>query len=836
MNRVMRLFCQLICIATFLFLTSCGDRGKGEPPQQRHMVIGTADQIKAKRETTHRPSRRLPANVTHQRFRDGKLLADDAPHPFILSSGSLLVEPRKNAVLQVSYHQDVKGTLADVIPSSFIISDPSIVSDVGTHQNSNAALLTLTGRKGNSYITALNARGDAISKFMVLAAEARDDVLVVNDPDIHPILCSSKVEPRFNLVCDYNTATNFDQGHSGPEFSIDAYLKNGTSAKKFVLFDDVSMEKLKSLNISRSTIFNKKAIYFENIDTLFVMDEGSTKVDRMAILGQNPTDPSDREPSNPSLWFNALAIDHVAAQDEFNSYIDFGGTLSASLLRYPDQVDQLTHEVRPGTAGEAQLTGIQLSDGSEHSASEASLPYLRATVPLPIKSHIYEFRKRSSLTEDDKERFKCYIAAEFGYGPKFSLNSFKSIATVSLDGDFNWKDGGADFDVKLKPAVDVGGQIAMQITAGVGLQCTFKLIEVRLAEFGIPIFGNAQILIPIEGKTRFGIDRTARGNAVLITPKFNLGKTGNIFDPGEVGFSYSRKSGMKPESSMQTAFSRKTVGLADGTNLSASHTNSFNAIGIDHQAGIAFGLTLRAKVKAWIFTTEVDADILEAMVGFKTKADYSIDPDHGSFDTSAIENKSGIGVFVEIHPSISVHNKFFHISFNLFDFGGWDWYVYKFDFAEEKKQKFEPSETISSLTFLQCDSRREGRSILTDCNTRIPHSDTREYMYGSQQIKFDYLPVLSGKTFISENDFQYQYIYLDKNTGKPVKSFIPAVIEDNGGKMVVNINKYGVTEVLAESIRSTTTTVHPDKQDVSPSCWIWFRGDEKYRDELQSCL
>lgn len=835
MQNVKRALHWAIWTGLAMVLVACGNGGKGIPPEQKRVVIGTADHIKTKRESTHRPSKPLPRGVTHQRLKNGIPIADDAPHPYILSSGSVLVGARNNGLVQVVYHEDATGKLADVVPSSFEISHPAIVSSATLDPlHANAVLLTLTGEKGNSYITALDARGDAISKFMVLSAEPQEDVLVVSDPDIHPILCSSRIEPRFNTVCDYNTSTNFDLGQSGIAFSMDAYLKDGTSAKKYVLFDDVSMEKLRALNVRGSSTFNKKAIYFEKIDTLVVMDEGGSKVDRMAVIGRNPADPADRDPNNPSLWFNALAIHHVATQDEFNAYIDFGGKLSSSFLRDPDQIDQLVHEVSPGTSGKSQLMGIQLIDGSEHPASEDTLPYLRATVRLPIKSHIYGISQNNSLAKS--EGIKCYIAAEFGLGPKFSLNSFKSTATVGFGGDFKWNGGRPDFAVQLKPAVDVGGQIAVQMTTGVGLVCAFELMEVKLAEIGIPIFGNAQILIPVEAKTKFGIDRTARGDAVLITPKFNLGKASNILEPGEVGFNYSVNGGMKPESSMQTLFSRKHVGLAEGTNISAPQTNSVNSIGIDHQAGITFGLTMRAKVKAWIFTTEIDANVLEAMVGFKTKAEYAINVEDGNYKSSAEEAKSGIGVFVEIHPSISVHNKFFHLSFSLFDFGGWDWYVIKFPYSESTEEKFELAEKRSSLTFSQCNSRREGRASFTDCDTLVPHSDTRDYLYGSQQITFDYLPVFFDKTFISKDEFLYQYIYLDKGTGKPTKASIPAVIEDDGGKLVVRIKKYGVVDILAESIRSMPVTVHPDKQDISPSCWIWFKGDEQYRDVLQSCL
>lgn len=836
MKNVKRVLYRAICAGLASVLVACGNGGKGIPPEEKHVVIGTADHIKAKRESTHRAKKLLPMGVTHERFKDGKLLADDAPHPYIFSSGNVLVDARKNTRLQVAYHEDALGTPSSVTPSSFIISDPSIVSAVRVHPSTNAALVTLTGKKGNSYITALDERGDAISKFMVLSAEAQDDVLVVSDPDIHPILCSSRIEPRFDRVCDYTTSTNFDQGQSGLGFSMDAFLKDGTPAKKYVLFDDVSMGKLKALNAPGSSTFNKKAIYFERIDTLVVMEEGGIQVDRMAVIGRNPADPSDRDPYNPSLWFNALAIHHVATQEEFNTYVDFGGMLSSSPVRDFEQVDKLVHEITPGSNPELELVGVQYSDGSEQAVSQDTVVYLTNAARQPVTKHIFGFKPVNGGRPSLNAGVQCYVAAEFGKGPKISLNSFKSTATVGLGGDFKWNGGKAQFGVHLKPAVEVGGQIGVQTTKGVAFECSFHIKEIPVAEIGIPIFGNAKIIIPIEAKTRIGIGSTSKGNMVLVTPKFSLGKAGNYLEPGETGFTYSPNGGISPQYSMEATLAKSHLGLAQGTALQTSQTNESTSLNMVHLAGVSAGLAMRAEVKSWIFNAEVEADLVEAMIGFKTDAEYEIDADTESYVSSVWEAKSGIGLFLESHPSISVKTRFISFSFNLIDFGKHDFFFLPMKYAKPAKEAFEPADSKSEITFLQCRSERYGRLVSTDCDAPTPHSNTRSYVSSSQQISFDRLPALPGIPWFSESDYLYQYVYLDKDTGKPVTVSIPSITEGEGKDAEIKINKYGVTNIVAESIRSNLIQTGPDGRTQSPTCWIWFKGDDQYKDQLRSCL
>ena len=832
-TKLLPALCNLLLSAVLLLLTACGDRGKGDPPEQKHVVIGTATQIHTHRARIHLSTKVLPAGVTHKRFKAGVEIKEDAPQPFILSSGNVFLRAKENGLAQVAFHEDPRGRISGVLPHSFLVSDTAIVSRaVVDPSHPNAVLVTLTGKKGNSYITSLDSQGNAISKFMVLSAEPQKDVMVISDPEIHPILCSTKSEPRFGTACDYLTSTDFDLGHSGAGFTMDTFLKGDSPAKKYILFDAKSIEKLKVLNNDNADLFKKKAIYFESIDTLFVMEDGVTKMERIALIGKDPMNPADLDPHNPSLWFNGLSIHHVATQEEFNDYVDFGGQLSSSPLRDFEQVDELVHEITPGQALKPRLVGVQYSDGSEQAASLDSVVYLTNSVRLPVAKHIFEIK----LKGDEKPGVKCYVGASFGLEPKISLNSFKSTATVGIGGDFKWNGGRASFGVHLKPAVDVGGQIAVQMTKGISFECSFPIREFPVAEIGIPIFGNAQIIIPIEAKTKFGLGSTARGDAVLITPKFNLGKAGNYLEPGETGFSYAVGGGVHPEYSMQATISRNHLGLAEGTDLSGSRANGSNKFNFTHQAGVSAGLEMRAKVKTWIFSAEVEANLLEAMIGFKTDAEYDIDTATDSYLSTVQDAKSGIGLFLESHPSISIKTRFFSFSFNLFDLGGQDIFFLPMKYSEPKREKFEPADYLSPITFLNCSSVMEARFEMTNCENQMPHSSTRDFTYSSQQISFDLYPYLPGQTSISKEEYLYQYVYLDKSTGKPVKVSIPAILDGAGQDTSVKINKYGITDILAESIRHAPTSRSPDGRDGGANCWLWFKGEEQYRQTLESCI
>lgn len=807
-------------------LLGCGNPAPVDHATQKRIVVGTAEHMQARRDSTRLSSTPLPAGVSHSRQRSALLQAADAPHPFTRSSGMVFLHAKPNGLAQVAFHENAAGTLSTEVPSRFEVSDTSVVASVQADpSHPNGVSLTLTGKKGNSYITALNARGDALSKFMVLAAVPNANVLVVSDPDIHPVLCGVVNSPDYGPVCDLNNASPFDQGNNGAAFDINNFVKTDTRTQKFLLFDRASYAKLKQLNGDTfgTNLFQQRAIYFEAIDTLVVLNDGGVKATDMAAVNFDITGRAV-----PAQWMTALNLRHVATQEEFNDYIDYGNQLSASPLRHADQTDTVVHEVPPDSPLSGTLVGVQLSDGSELPASASNLQQVMLGASAPVKAHIYQMRRSGALTGDSP--VKCYLTGRFGLvEPKFSLKSFKTKVTTGVGGNFSWNRGKPDLGVKLQPLIDMGGQVEAQMSGGVGVACSVELVDLHLAEFGVPILGHVGVVMPLEAKAEFSIDGSVNGKAVMVTPHFTLSNAQQADQAGEVGFSYSPSGGLQKVFNMKASLARRGLGFADGTALEG---NAIQTFGAGYKMGVAAGLVLRAEVKTWLFSLKVDANVVEALLGVQVESNYTINRAAKTYTKGQAKTEGGIGLFFSAHPSISVHSKFFNMSFNLFDLGETPLYFTTFPFEAEAEAALEPSEELMTLSFSECVVSNPV-SGGTSCELNPPASAPRELNYGSQQLSFPYSPTLLGS-----RDYFHRYVIRDKESNAIRVVTTRAAPADNPSASLppdttkVVFNKYGLTDILAESI-STERAVQGGR--IYTSCWVWLKGSAEYTPLLKNC-
>lgn len=790
-----------------LVLVACGNGGKGIPPEEKRVVIGTAAHIKAKRESTHRLGKPLPFGVTHKRFKDGKLLADDAPHPYILSSGSLLVDPRKNALIQVAYHEDDKGTLSEAVPSRFIISDPSIVSAVGMHPSTNAALLTLTGKKGNSFITALDARGDAISKFMVLAAEPQKDVLVITDPSIHPILCAGITVRDYAQSCNADASTNFDLGSIGYKFNMDDFL-NGTFVQKRILFDNASLEKLKALVGTASENFGKKAIYFENIDTLFVMNEGVTKVERQPLLSEFDR---SKSPSDPSIqWYNGLDIHHVATQQEFNTYIDFGGRLTSSPLRDFGVTDILSHEIPPDKPAKAVLVGAVFDDGSRVSASASTIQNVVGASRSPIKSYVYKMRPVGNESNLTSEGMECRATVTAGNLVNFTITSLKSVAKLTIGGDFGWNDGHPNLEADLNPQIKSGGQVKFALDGSVKMSCEIEFYTMKTAEWGVPLFATVQLGIPIAFAVDINV--SGAGDIVLALPGYDLGSPTDTSAPGKIGLKYNSNGGFKSDFQMQSTVAKDHLGIAEGTKL---RNSSKGEVGMGFEVGPTASLELEAYVNVWLLRTTVRASIGEILVGFKADGAYEMDTTRKVSKMSP-KGDAGFGAFMSFSPTITVKTSFFTWNFNLYDYEVNPWWWYKLPMKEGEEEHFEPEETNNKAIFVYCNanypcaSQNMGKAFDVD------------YVNSTEKLELESV-VKVVPNFYTYGAYFYKYIFRDKVTGILKVNTIPMTEMDDGG---LKVFKYGAVDILAEGV---VTKIY---QGGDSTCVYWFKGDEALKKSI----
>ncbi|MFM2253616.1 MAG: hypothetical protein RJB68_1953 [Pseudomonadota bacterium] len=800
----------LILIASVLvaLLAACGDRGKGAPPAEKKVVIGNAAQIKAKRLSTHHRAKPLPFGVTHKRFKDGKLLADDAPHPYIPLSGIVHIDPRKSKSLQITYHEDKLGTLSQEMPASFHISDTSIVEEVKVRPGTNQPLVSLTGKKGNSYITALDARGDAISKFMVLSAEPQEDVLFVDDPSIHPILCSGITVPGYDGACDADNATDFDLGHIGYKFSIDEFL-NGTSTEKKIMFDDQGLEKLKALAGAGSMGFKKRAIYFESIDTLVVMNEGFTKISRQPFLneqdrGKSPVDSSIK-------WFNSLNIHHVATQEEFNTYMDFGGRLSASPLRDSGVTDVLSHEITPDNPAEPVLVGAVFSNGGRVSASSESVSRIVGASRYPIESYIYRMLQRGEKLESNPLGVECKVNITAGRLDKFAITSLKSLAKLTLSGDFAWNDGRPNLGVDLNPQVNSGGQVKFFLDGRAKLDCGIELYDMKASEWGVPLFATVQFSIPVSFATDVGINGSAE--MVLALPAYKLGSPSDTDMPGKVGINYTPSGGFKPDFKMQSTVAKDHLGIAEGTKL---HDSTTGQIGMGYEVGLSAELALRAEVNAWILRAFVDATIGNILVGFKADGAYDIDTKKKTSKMSP-KGDAGFGAFLEFSPTISVKTKFFTWSFNVYEYEVPPWWWYKLPMREGEEESFEPAEARDYAIFTYCDAN-------FPCATQSGRTYKIGYLSSSEKLEMDSIAEIPDFNYYGA--YFYQYVVRDKITGAIKVNTLPMNQADDGS---LKLFKYGVVDILAEGV---VTKIFNGGDS---TCMYWFKGDESFKKYID-CL
>lgn len=799
--------CGWLLTSIVLLVSACGG-GVSLPPvpgtAAKVVVVGTPDEITAKREATKSgKKRKKDPLLQYTSHVNGVAVAPDAPHPYILNSGQVLVGTKQLGEVQVAMHENANGKVSDVLAATFQSSDLSIVSAVRADpSHPNAALLTTTGKKGNSFITSYDQSGNAISKFMVLLAEPRDDVLVISDPTIHPTLCTIRVDKWGSEFCDLDSGTDFDQGNTGARFDIDNYLQANNQDLHAIVFDDVALSK-----IDTSTLELKSAIYFEAIDTMVVFSRHGTQKKRV------PLEAAGRESSGLQTGY---LIERVATQKEFNDYLDFGGVLTSSPLRDTSQTTTVIHDIPAGSPVKGVLSAVVLRDGTRLNVND---PTLLGTVSadMPgVKERVYTMLQAGQLTSDSA--FECKVKGEGGDTPTIAFTAFHSEASARLSGNFLWNGGKPDISLDLNPFVNLGGQIAIESKSSASISCSIDLIKIPMSEYVIPLFGRVQVEVPITAKTEFAVK--ASGTAVLVSPKFHISAQDSVDKPGKLGVSYTTAGGFKSDFDMKTTLSAHRLGVAQGSNVGKDGTK----VGMELAAGIDAGLALSAKVKTWLFKAEVKADVLDMFLGFKAGGAYTMDYTKQTSKKVASEGEAGIGAFLTVDPTITVKTSFFNVSFNLFSFEGPTFWIYKFPLVDstEPDEPLAPSEKDMNLDFLTCvfDQPIPGGLISPYCRPVVFNpvkSLILKAVVSSKAISF--LSPQRGRL----PGYKYFYVYKDVPTGQTRKLGLPVTVAADGS---LAVQKAGVGNILYEYLISDVYTFAniPGEaiNNSGPGCYYWL--------------
>ncbi len=803
------LFRAAVVVAT-LTVASCGgsgDRvtdptsldGAVPPAKLKRIVIGTPEHRQTLRESLRRPTKPLPPTLSLRQSKNGQPIASDAPNPYIESAGMVLAHAQSNGTLQVAYHEDRAGRIARDVPHRFEVSDPSVVAAaVHDPEHPNAVRLTLTGRRGNAYITALDAAGNAMSKFMVLSASARDDVAVIDDPEIRPVLCPI-VFVDSHRACDLNASTDFiEGGTTGPKFSADAFLEGLGPLSAAVVFDEASLERLRPYMASGK----KNAIYFEALDVLMVMDPSyQQQTDRVTLARDGKT-------VAPAQYM-AYWIDHMATQKEFNTYLDYGGQLSSSPLTAPGVTDHMQFEITPDKPAQAVLTGIELTDGTRLSASASTLTALTQQHGAAIRNQVYELRQQGPAGMVGTG-LECRTVVTAGRLLNHAFTTFKSVASAELGGSFLWSDGHPTMSVDINPMADVGGQLKFGLDGSVALQCEVPLYERKLTEWGVPILGTVAVVVPLSFKVELGVEGS--GDVVLVLPRYTVSDPSNLSAPGKAGLRYASGSGFKSDFNMKATLAKDELAIAEGTKLKDSVAGS---VGLSYKAGLGADLTLRAAVKTWLFKAEVDATVVDALVGVGMFGEYRIDTAKQTSQRVASKGDAGIGIFGNFRPSIQVKTRWFNLSFNLFSVGDipplW---LHLFPNSPGAERKFEPAETEGALRFRDC---MLGEISCDD--SPLTNLSALPYVNSSQQFV---MTRPTEQAMWQGYKYSYRYAVRDKDSDRVVVTRIRLEeLGDTLANLQLRALKYGATNVLWESVTSDTFRDEGGKQ----YCLYWSNGD-----------
>jgi LysM repeat protein len=286
----------------------------------------------------------------------------------------------------------------------------------------------------------------------------------------------------------------------------------------------------------------------------------------------------------------------------------------------------------------------------------------------------------------------------------------------------------------------------------------------------------------------------------------------NLSAPGKAGLRYASGSGFKSDFNMKATLAKDELGIAEGTKLKDSVAGS---VGLSYKAGLGAELTLRAAVKTWLFKAEVDATVVDALVGVGMFGEYRIDTAKQTSQRVASKGDAGIGIFGNFRPSIQVKTRWFNLSFNLFSVGDipplW---LHLFPNSPGSERKFEPAETEGALRFRDC---LLGEISCDD--SPLTNLSALPYVNSSQQFV---MTRPTEQAMWQGYKYSYRYAVRDKDSDRVVVTRIRLEeLGDTLANLQLRALKYGATNVLWESVTSDTFREEGGRQ----YCLYWSNGD-----------
>ncbi|MFO0667694.1 MAG: hypothetical protein U0174_27320 [Polyangiaceae bacterium] len=574
------------------------------------LVLGSHEDIAARRASL---APKYARGVKAQRA-----LRAGSVSPLIPSSGTFFANPQKDGVVRVSLqHTELLALQGAARVES---SDTNVAT---ASLNGSDVSVSLSGKLGNTFVTTFDQSGNALAKFMVLSATPREGVAIIDDENLAPT--------KLFVGADDSTwpATDF-QSLAGSGLNG---LYNGASGYLEVDTNRLVTQKLSALvaAVQKQVSGPVSAIYFPGRDILVKVPGNMVQATFW-----------DRTFSNKDQGLSeGLVISGLVAQDHFADYVDYGGVLSSSPLHDPNADEGAHLEFVPNRARLANgssLVGVIMADGTRVAATAPNFEAAKAAAVRTVFSY-----------GEEEGELECTVKV----GTSINWRSLSTSASTKISGHASWNGGKPDIGVELHPQLTFGGQF--EISGGVEGSCEAKLFTVPIAEWGLPVFGNVALNVPVAAKFDVSV---AQGSSKLIvmTPRQRIGSKADPSQPGTVGFGYSTDhGGFYGTFDVGTKTDYSTLGVVAGSDSGTSE--------VEVEAGVAASFGLEATVKAWIAKASVRADIGHVLFG----VDASAKMNAFSPNFSVTEGEFALGLFPHFAPTLSIDTPFWHHSFNLFD-------------------------------------------------------------------------------------------------------------------------------------------------------------------------
>jgi hypothetical protein len=415
---------------------------------------------------------------------------------------------------------------------TYTSTDSSIVS-------ANGGVLQATGKLGNAYITASNASGQPVERFMFLTAAPKQRVLTINSitqPELNDAFVgvTAAGQPQCNRG---GTSCSYPYGTIKPYFSTSGdgiFFSDPTVTD--LLADDTS-------GFERVIIFKNDAtaLKFRRMVSDSDFPDAQTKYDAVYFsdykllmkarpLGGYRGSPTNSFAANRNIPGGAsgVSVGGLVSQKDFDNYYDYGNQLVTSRIPNSRDLNSLSISL-PGQLKPKALSAVRYADGSSLGASAFRTMGLSAKKPVSYE-YEYEYvtpagaqiRTQEDSDDDDGSVTEYIPRCSFdveGITPTFT--GLGGELQLNFDGAFKWTDSGVDFNLEVNPLGFMGyTELDLEGEGKVKWECKMFLVKIPFEEVTLPVLGQVDLSVPVYASIRGEIAQNSGGPGAKVAGPF----------------------------------------------------------------------------------------------------------------------------------------------------------------------------------------------------------------------------------------------------------------------------------------------------------------------------